>query len=748
MLGDTFQVAILDEFFDAFARLPRQIQKKVTKFLRAFRENPTSSGINYEKIANFEDPKLRSARIDQAYRAIVVKPDKGNVYLLLWVDHHDEAYAWARHKRVEINPETGSLQVLTSVKVEVEVPEAAAGPEPLFAGLRDRELARLGVPADRIDDVRALIAADQIETLQAVLPPEAYEALVYLADGESLDEVERAMASVPESVDPEDFAAALERDTTRRRFMVVEHDEALEAMLDAPLERWRVFLHPSQRRLVEQRWSGPARVLGTAGTGKTVVALHRAAWLARTYPERRILFTTFTKNLAADLRSQLERLCSSEELRRIDVMHLDAFVQGLLKRSGYGYRIVYGGPQRDQAWDRAMALAPGEFDATFYRDEWELVVQAHGCESWEDYRGSSRSGRGVRLGRRQRKAIWPVFAEYRNRLEAARLREPEDAMRDAAALLHKGRIRTPYQSVLVDEAQDMSTSAFELLRVAIPAANDDLFIVGDGHQRIYRRRVVLSRAGVEVRGRSRRLRVNYRTTEEIRRFAEAVLRGVDIDDLDGGRDDSRGTRSVTTGVEPEIRTFSSVEAEVQGILEWLGEGGGACLVARTGALVDRYARLLDAAGVETRRIRRSEADDPRAKGLRLATMHRVKGLEFDRVVLAGADAGSIPRASRSKDAAVREESMEKERSLVYVALTRARRAALVTAPGPLTDWLRDEPADERVAVDLDAEKTCPRCGGSGKVGEMFGTRRMRSSRKDGSAVVVVRAQSYCSSCRR
>lgn len=713
-----FRVAIFDEFLDAFARIPRPQQKKVNRFLRKFRENPTHPSINYESINTFADPNLRTVRIDLAYRAIVLKPEAGNVYVLLWVDHHDEAMRWAANKKVAIHPETGSLQVLTSAGpaaghgIASQAAEATPSVETarLFDGVRDRELKRLGVPEEHLPQVRALQTLAALEEMRLTLPPEAFEALYWLGDGESLEEVEKAMATgVVESVDTTDFGTALERNASRRRFVVVEDDLALEAMLDEPLEKWRIFLHPSQRTLVHRSWNGPVRVLGGAGTGKSVVAMHRAAYLAEkvfTRPGDRILFTTFTRNLAADTEANLARLCGPEVMSRIDVVHLDKWVADLLQRAGYPYEIRYWGVggALQHLWEKALALGTeGNFPAPFFRDEWELVVQRHGCETWEDYRRASRSGRGVRMSRRQRRDVWPVFEEYRHLLEKHGLREPEDALRDATALLAQGKVRVSVRSILVDEAQDMSTHAFALLRAVIPEERpNDLFIVGDGHQRIYRKRVVLSHAGVNIRGRGRRLRINYRTTDEIRRYAVALLENEEFDDLDAGADSTRGYRSLIHGEVPEIQLRETFADEVEAIAQWLTgfELSHACLVARTNRLVTRYAEALEDRGIVTRKVRRSEPDDFEKPGLRVATMHRVKGLEYDRMVIAGVNEDSMPlrqRVERSGDKAIRREAELMERALLYVAMTRAREAVLMTAHGKVSGWIGRHPTTAATA---------------------------------------------------
>jgi len=340
------KVAISDRFLEAFSEVPKNKQKKVRRFMTKFRQDPTMPGINYEKIEGAKDPKLRSVRIDQAYRGIVLKPDQGNVYMLLWVDHHDDAYQWARNRLVQIHPETGSLQVLPMEEGEVprsngheEVEEDA---DDLFADHRDRELVQLGVPEALMPLVRSIRTEEQLDDLQPYLPEEAYEALFLLAAGHTRREVDNELAYRDRSeVDTEDYAAALERPNSKRRFAVVEDDEDLEQMLEAPLEMWRVFLHPSQRRLVTMHANGPVRVLGGAGTGKTVVAMHRAVWLAENFftdPYDQLLFTTFTKNLAADIEENLRLIASDETLSRIEVRNLDAWVTEFLRDQGYEIR--------------------------------------------------------------------------------------------------------------------------------------------------------------------------------------------------------------------------------------------------------------------------------------------------------------------------------------------------------------------------------------------------------------------------
>lgn len=366
----------------------------------------------------------------------------------------------------------------------------------------------------------------------------------------------------------------------------------------------------------------------------------------------------------------------------------------------YGYQIDYGN-RTQPLWEKALALIPGELglDHSFYREEWEQIIQLQSVTSLAEYIKASRVGRGVRLSRKQRKAIWPVFEDYRLQLDEQGLREPEDATREAGEILvQKGDI-LPYQAVIVDEAQDMGAQAFKLIRQMIPGGDrqNDFFIVGDAHQRIYRHKVVLSHCGINIRGRSRKLRINYRTTEENRRWAVSLLKGIRVDDLDGGQDDQKGYKSLLHGVMPEVRNFETFEDEVDCIANDLNnmasEGdtlNEVCIVARTHEFLEQYRSVLDEKGFETHLIRRSEPENRKRPGVRLATMHRVKGLEFNRVIIAGVNDGAVPLEvvlRESSDPIVRRESEVRERALLYVAATRAKRGVLVTSYGKPSRFL-------------------------------------------------------------
>lgn len=708
------KVAISNDFFSSFAKLPKAQQAKVAKFITNFRNNPTAPGINYERIQDASNADMRSVRIDQAYRGIVMKPSRGDVYLLLWVDHHDDAYRWARKNHCAINAETGGIQVYEVDRQTNISPTTAPGlnhadvsrTHEAIAALRDRELLRLGIPNMLIPVARSIQTDDDLDAMASRFPEEAAEALYLLLCGESYEDIVNAREATEEQqrVDTADFSAALDRLVTRGRFFVADDEMELQAMLNAPLEKWRVFLHPSQRKMATGVKNGAVRILGGAGTGKTVVAMHRAKWLAEHVADGRhkILFTTFTKNLAADIRRNLSAICSSAVLSGIEVINLDQWVNRFLRQRNYEYQIVFEGNRDRQAlWATAMDLAPAELSLpeAFYREEWLRVIQPQNITSLDAYKRASRIGRGTRLNRSGRSRVWPVFEEYRNLLSRQGMKEVDDGYRDAAQLLEHDAGFAPYISVIVDEAQDMSTQAFRLIRRLVPEGPNDLFIVGDGHQRIYgRNRVVLSQCGIHIRGRARKLRLNYRTTEEIRQSAVNLLEGCTVDDLDGGTDDHKGFRSLSHGMVPQTERFTTPEEQsafIAGYLKRVKAEGvplhHICIVARVHKELDALQQFLQEEGIATEEISAESSGSGDPATVNLATMHRVKGLEFDEVIIASMNEGLVPlsKAIEGKgDAAERRLADHEERALVYVAMSRAKKRLIMTSYGAQSPYLK------------------------------------------------------------
>lgn len=697
-MTDNVKVAISSDFLTAFARLPRQVQGKVTEFVNKFRNNPMSPGINYEKLNSGIDKKIFSVRIDDTYRGIVVRQQEVGVYLLLWVDHHDEAYQWAARKRCEVNPKTGAIQVfdVQSMVEKVSVPDKVA----LFALAKDDELLKLGVPEIQLDFVRSFISKEDFYKAEQSMPHDAYEHLSWLAEGFPMEEVlELVLEEQNASSDNEDLAVALDVPTTLKSFVVVDGEDELRRIMAEPLEKWRVFLHPTQRKIARKEYSGSARVLGGAGTGKTVVAMHRAKYLAsKCEGQQRILMTTFTANLAADIRENLRKICTLEEIRRIEVIHLDAWVNQFLRESGFSAQIGYDDVIKP-LWERAVLLANIDlpFETSFYEEEWNRIVIAQEALTLEKYVKATRNGRGTRLDRKKRMHIWKVFENYQNLMKENQIRDINTAMYESTKLLQSAGRKPRYASIIIDEGQDFSDNAYRLIRALAGEEHpNDIFIVGDSHQRIYRNHPILSKCGINIRGRSSILKINYRTTEEIRKQALLLLKGISFDDLDEGFDLGDKCQSLTHGEKPIVENFGNANDEFDFLLrevKKLKDNGVSltdiCVVARTKKLVDDYIALFTRAGIRSYAIKRNKADDRSFDGLRVATMHRVKGLEFKYVFIAAVNNRIIPLSSaiNKADAVSEEESITSEKCLLYVAMTRAQKGVYITSYGRKSEFL-------------------------------------------------------------
>ena len=689
------KVALSQDFLLQLPKLPSNVQAKIMKWAFLFQTDPKSPSINYEKIHAAAESNLKSVRIDQDWRGIVFKPDVGDVYVLLHVDRHDPAYRWAERRKLTINPVTGAMQMVVIEELAAEPVAAStdklAKPiqtDLLFAGLSDHELMSLGVPQEMLLNVRKINVEADLDSIQNILPVEAYEGLFLVAAGDTVEQVLTSRETkVNQKINTEDFVAALEKPESLSRFVVVQDDQAMQAIMNAPLAQWRIFLHPTQHKLAMGDRSGPVRVLGGAGTGKTVLAMHRAKWLAehRTLDGQKVLVTTFTKNLALDIEDNLKSMCNKETMEKIEVRNLDAWVHAYMRSNKLEHRIVYGrnSDAAAQAWQAALATKDGTLGLMddFYEQELEQVVLAQGLTALDEYRTARRTGRGVVLSRSKRDSVWPVFEDYRGQLASRKLKEVDDAYREVAAFMTKeqeaGKKMPAYSAVVVDETQDLGPQALKLLRAIMPAGNNDLFLVGDGHQRIYaRNRAAMSKCGIDIRGRSRKLYLNYRTTDEIRKQAVALLEGCEIDNLDDGHDETKRYKSLSHGPSPLMVTLKGIEQATDKALElsrnWLSQtddlgSTSICVITYSNDVRDASAKVFAKAGLKTAVIDENHNLSNTTEIVYFSTMHRAKGLEFDQViVISPSEYLGDPLETDSK------------RKLIYVALTRAKKdAALI-----------------------------------------------------------------------
>ena len=575
---------IADTFTDSLARLMGDEQKAVKTTAFDLQLNPASPGMSFHKLDKAKDKNFWSVRVNSDIRLIVHKSDTS--LLLCYVGHHDNAYGWAERRKLETHPKTGAAQLVeiretvkevvvpVYVQAESAKPKVPAEKNPIFSGTSDDQLLSYGVPTEWLDDVKN-VTEDTLLTLTDHLPAEAAEALLELATGGKPRVPQPAVVT----------ANPFEHPDAQRRFRVMANVEELERALDFPWEKWTVFLHPEQRQWVERDYAGPARVSGSAGTGKTIVALHRAAHLARSHPDARVLLTTFSDTLANALQTKLKRLLGNEPrlAERIDVHSLNAI--GLRLYKAHVGQVTIASPEiiRELMNEAASAVSGHKFGLHFLLTEWEQVVDAWQLDTWEQYRDVARLGRKTRLPEAQRTVLWSIFERVRAELKRRKLMTHAELFTSLAAVISKSK-NVVFDFAVVDEAQDISVAHLRFFAALGGGRPNALFFAGDLGQRIFQQPFSWKALGVDIRGRSRTLRVNYRTSHQIRTQADRLL-GPVVTDVDGNSEDRSDTVSVFNGPPPTICSLKNESEEIKTVGKWIAER------AKDGVLAARIRRV-------------------------------------------------------------------------------------------------------------------------------------------------------------
>ena len=642
---------IADTFTDSLAKLTGDEQKSAKTTAFDLQINPANPGLNYHKLDKARDKNFWAVRVSSDIRLIVHKTDAS--LLLCYVDHHDKAYDWAERRKLETHPKTGAAQlieiretvqeIVVPVYVQTEIvltPKSAHALKSLFADRTDDELLCYGVPAEWLDDVKSA-TEDTLLALCDHLPAEAAEALLELATGGK----PRVSKPTAATVNPFDHPDA------QRRFRVMTNVEELQRALDFPWEKWTVFLHPEQRQWVERDYTGPARVSGSAGTGKTIVALHRAAYLARTHPEARVLLTTFSDTLASALHTKLKRLLGNEPrlAERIDVYSLDAIGLRLYKAHIGQASIASHEIVRELLKEFAGAVGGHKFGLHFLLTEWEQVVDAWQLDSWDAYRDVARLGRKTRLPEAQRVVLWSIFERIHAGLQERKLITHAQLF-TALAVALAAKKNVVFDFAVVDETQDISVAHLRFFAALGGSRPNALFFAGDLGQRIFQQPFSWKGIGVDIRGRSRTLRVNYRTSHQIRTQADRLL-GSLVTDVDGNTEDRSDTVSVFNGPPPVIYVLKNENEEIETVGNWIAETAKAGVLlhefgvfVRSAAQLDRAQAAVKAAGLSFKIL--DEHVETLSGHVSISTMHLAKGLEFRAVVVMACDDEIIPLQER------------------------------------------------------------------------------------------------------
>jgi superfamily I DNA/RNA helicase len=682
--------------------LPDYVSGKFLDLMSRYMDNPARNGLNLESVVGGKDKSIKSLRLDQNYRAIAF--ETASDIMFVHVNEHDKAYRWAEGRRVKLDTVTNRIRIVEEIEQVQESVEKTSEASRLFSHFKDKKLTSLGVAEEAIAIARTLNTEQELEASEDRFDPLSFNVLYALAAGYTEEEVYSIVGGEIDtnngSDDNKSFEELIDTDESRQTIFTPYSIEELRRFFDGELEGWRVWLHPEQRKLAYKDYNGPAMVRGGAGTGKTVVAMHRAKYIADQLKDdsrakgQKILVTTFTTTLAKDIEANLKTLCPehmSGTSPRIEVINLDRWASQYLKKKQFDRRVVSSSEDEEQIKDLWLEVfdanpLPDGLTEAFVKTEWEQIIQAKGIDDLTSYLKASRKGRGTPLNRSKRKDLWGVFAMYRAKLLQSGLVERDDVYRETIPLLNAEPGKLGYAAVIVDEAQDMGEQAFRLIRALVPESqNNDknsIFIVGDAHQRIYNRRSSMSACGINIVGRSRKLKLNYRTTHEIRAWAVAVLKGLHIDDLDTGEDTLDGYVSISHGMAPQLSGYGTESDELAALAQWVKElPNDSILDSEIGILAFTNKQLkaihehLSKSGVASLILTSDKADDRSNAGVRLCTMHRAKGLEFKAVAIPFMSSSLFPPKwllDNAVDEADREDVQAQLKSLLHVAATRAK----------------------------------------------------------------------------
>lgn len=715
------KLMVYDKFWDAFMNLSKTTQKKVIDFQKKFKANSKSSAIHLEPISTFKDPSLRTARIDQKYRAIIKVPESGSAYYLLWVDNHDEAMAWAENKLFQWNDTTQSVQVFTAPDTPTTSPtlpstvsaqgkgraavavahqgEAYAYQQMgLLSEYTDEQLLQVGIPAVLLPSVKMIQTMDDLEKLESYLPTDAFENIFYLLDGANIALLIAEIAAGRTNVEDPDAQAG--SSNNRRSFIELTDDAIFNEVLSGQLDKWKYYLHPSQRKLVDADFKGPVKITGGAGTGKTVAALHRFKSLAPNGTvEQPVLFTTFTnaltdniQHLAAelDIPRDRTRICTLDSLV-VELAHRYQLKESKDKVFGFGNKI-----RPSEVWADFLEGEVATYDKAFLMEEYEQVILYYAIQDVSSYLKVSRVGRGKPISRRQRADLWKLFDRFQAYKKTKRLYYKAEWYNEVCQYLSTHQL-FPFTHAIVDELQDFSNVELRFIRSLVPEKPNDLFLVGDPFQAIYARRIHFSEAGINVRGkRSQRLRINYRTTEEIKRLAISIISETSYEDFDGGREERNGYVSLFHGLPPQYHIFKQKEEEldfIHGQLEELIQLGyfypDIAISARTKQGLKDIEHSLHQHKLPYY-TKKGASYIGHREGIALLTFHNMKGLEFKHVFLLDVNHRTAPylfSAFEHRSSSFQARYLQSEKSLLYVAISRGIERVSISGTGQKSDWI-------------------------------------------------------------
>ncbi len=715
---------IEEGFMEASRKLTADEQQLVKATILELALNPKGQGTNLHRLDKARDKNLWSCRVTRGIR-IILHQQNGRM-TLLYVDHHDKAYAWGENRVFKFDEKVKNWKVV-KIKEETVVLRTTVEAEPEakrpYAKYSDDALAATGASPGDFDEIRAAtedtifdlgLSATVLESLMDSLSPSRassearygvarseVSAIKIVTNEEKIDPVPEVVldAAAAALVLPDASVAPVEPPppVVYGTVVRVNSQEQLEAVLSGQWEKWQIFLHPNQQELVDAHYSGPVRISGSAGTGKTIVALHRVNHLLRISDDTRVLLTTLSPALAGFLHARLRKVLADRPRlgERVEVAGIDEYAQRLYKLRVGPFQLTSRETVAQWIAEACRAAGDAKLRPLFLLNEWEDVVDAQQLTTLEQYQAAERLGRKIRLNAERRQALWTIFAQVWAKLQASSTLTSAGLYHQLVTALER-LPGSPVDHVVVDECQDLNQGQVRFLAALGRNRANALFFTGDIGQRIFQQPFSWKALGIDLRGRTKTLRVNYRTSQQIRKTADRLLEA-SIVDADGERVDRSKTISAFGGTPPVISVCDDEAAEQAAVVAFLqarmNDGvkpHEMAIMVREEAQLPRAQAAAQAAGLPAVVLDQRLAT--LAGSLNLSTMHLAKGLEYRAVVVMACDDDVIPSPTRLdalSDPGDLKEAYELERHLLYVACTRARDHLLVTGVHPASEFLTD-----------------------------------------------------------
>ncbi len=686
------------DFLKDYNNLSKNLRTKIPKVIEIFQQSNVSQlnslkGIHLETHVNQADPNARTIRFDSNHRGIIYDCGDNENFILTRIGTHDFTDRWMKRNKFQINPKTGAVEIV-QILAAGDINDIALSLDDInptsstsiFSHRTEKEFQKLGIDQKWVDIIYPFDSEEKLETVLDYLPDTQAETLIELLDTNlTIEEIYTRVAGslVNETIDSSDYATALQSPASSKHFMLLTDDDDLNEIFEKSMEEWRIFLHHTQRTLAyEKNYSGPTLVVGAAGTGKTVVAMHRAKALADIYghsDEKRILFTTFYPSLADRVRRDLVNLGGDKLLNQVDVIGIDQLANQIATEINFDKYQKITDTQAKDIWELCINQkdTSDDYSSDFLDFHWNHFILANSCRTFDDYLQIAYVEEGKVVSKTEKAKIWRLVIAFLEILDEKQQMTYKQYV-DAVA---KNVNNAKYKHVIVDESQDLHQADWRLLRALVDPAPNDIFIVGDLDQRIYDNRTLLEDVDIDVKERKYVLNINYRTSKEIASWAKGILNQQSAIDDSFYTENANDCQSLSNGPSPTVNEASDGDQLlvllISKLNKWIGDGiqpEDIVIASRSRRSHPKISAALELEGFEYS-IR--TASSIWERGIQVSSLHNLKGHEFRCVALFDISKGVVPDPYiqvQYEDIPDNElqRYFQRESSLLYMAATRAR----------------------------------------------------------------------------